>query len=244
MNADNLIKLAEAAEEADNHEEAYAYFTRVLEADPDNVQAWFGKGVNAGWLSTLNRPRYEEMFSAIKRASAASGAVEGAAQAMQEAGASAIVDVVLAHFRTAKEHLEEYVALDDTWAEHVGRCVSMIAALRGASGLDPSNKAVLMAGVEIAAQLIEGIRYEDEFDTDSHGNSTTKVRHLPDEIEPEFRQILSEFQDKLRKLDPSIAERQIEKATDSNPLVAGCVIVLVLIVVGVVAFFAYAASKV
>ncbi|MGH9927831.1 MAG: tetratricopeptide repeat protein [Pyrinomonadaceae bacterium] len=49
----NLLKLARTAEESSNHQEAYDYFSRVLELDGDNSEAWAGKGAAAGWLSRL-----------------------------------------------------------------------------------------------------------------------------------------------------------------------------------------------
>ena len=47
-NVDNLLKLADAASSAGNSEEAYNYYTKVLEFDSTNHLAWFGKALAAG----------------------------------------------------------------------------------------------------------------------------------------------------------------------------------------------------
>ena len=44
--------LADVAYEAKNYEQAYQYYSRLLEADPTNELAWAAKGLSAGWIST------------------------------------------------------------------------------------------------------------------------------------------------------------------------------------------------
>src|SRR4029453_7604734 len=47
----NLLKLAHAAAQSSNHKEAYDYFTRVLELDGSNTDAWAGRAEAVGRLS-------------------------------------------------------------------------------------------------------------------------------------------------------------------------------------------------
>lgn len=65
---DSLLNLARNARAARNFQEAYTYFTRVLELDPVNVEAWLCKGESAGWLSTLANFRFDEMMAGILNA--------------------------------------------------------------------------------------------------------------------------------------------------------------------------------
>jgi Flp pilus assembly protein TadD len=67
-NVSNLLQLADQAAKAGNNKEAFDYYTRVLEVDSDNAEAWFGKGEAAGCLSTLQEFRLAEMISGIERA--------------------------------------------------------------------------------------------------------------------------------------------------------------------------------
>jgi tetratricopeptide (TPR) repeat protein len=53
INPDNLLALAEAAKHAGNLEEAHNYFNRILEVDPQNHNAWYGKAITGGWKSQV-----------------------------------------------------------------------------------------------------------------------------------------------------------------------------------------------
>lgn len=64
------MDLAETAEASGNSEEAHKYFSMVLERDPKNLAAWVGKGLAAGWQSTLASPRLEETLTCIRKATA------------------------------------------------------------------------------------------------------------------------------------------------------------------------------
>src|SRR5688572_15693536 len=57
----NLLKLARAAAQSSNYVEAYDYFTRVLELDGGNSNAWAGKAEAAGRLSGQHSFRMPEM---------------------------------------------------------------------------------------------------------------------------------------------------------------------------------------
>jgi len=61
-------KLAKAADNASNHEEAYGYYARILEIDPENADAWIGKALAAGWMSKLGRDRFSEVVTGCDEA--------------------------------------------------------------------------------------------------------------------------------------------------------------------------------
>ncbi|MCI0448441.1 MAG: hypothetical protein L0Y79_01495, partial [Chlorobi bacterium] len=64
----NLMKLANAALASGNNKEAYDYYTKVLETDSNNSDAWFGKASAAGWMSTLANDRIPEMITCLGHA--------------------------------------------------------------------------------------------------------------------------------------------------------------------------------
>jgi tetratricopeptide (TPR) repeat protein len=68
INLDNLFNLAKIAQDSGNHEEALSYFTKILEFDSNNHQAWFGKGISSGWLSSLSNIRLDELISCVDQA--------------------------------------------------------------------------------------------------------------------------------------------------------------------------------
>jgi hypothetical protein len=61
----NLLTLATEAREAGNLQEAYDYYTKVLEIDSEHYEAWLGKGDAAGRLSTTDKMRLPEVLSAM-----------------------------------------------------------------------------------------------------------------------------------------------------------------------------------
>ena len=64
----NLFVLARTAEESKNSAEAYKYYSAILEHDPANMEAWVGKGLAAGWQSTLVAARFQETKACLQRA--------------------------------------------------------------------------------------------------------------------------------------------------------------------------------
>jgi len=64
----NLLKLAQAAIDSVNGEEAYAYANRVLESDPENAQAWFLKMKAANLTAILKDLKVLDVMKAGKEA--------------------------------------------------------------------------------------------------------------------------------------------------------------------------------
>lgn len=66
----NMIKrwmsMAQAAENVGNCAEAYIYYTKVIEQDPTNWSAIWGKGRSAAWQSTMRNDRTPELYQALK----------------------------------------------------------------------------------------------------------------------------------------------------------------------------------
>jgi len=60
---ENLLKLAREAEKVGNYQEAYNYFSLILEKDSENRYGWLGKAFSTGRLSTLNNYRIIEAIS-------------------------------------------------------------------------------------------------------------------------------------------------------------------------------------
>lgn len=65
---DNWMNMGKTAAEAGNQKEAYDYFTKVLEVEPNNWRAIYEKGKAAAWQSTLANLRLSELYQAVKSA--------------------------------------------------------------------------------------------------------------------------------------------------------------------------------
>ncbi len=232
-NVDNRLRLADAAAEAGNYKEAYRYYTMVLEDDPENYEAWFGKGVSAAWDSGLRGDRFAELTAGIDRALQC--APEGVRDLLAKRAASKINLITLSYFQLSVKHTAEFISLDDTWNEHIGRCIPIISALSRAHELDPANRLVLQSAIDLCKSMIEGVQYWDEFDRDDDGDSIQKTKHLSPELEQRVRAVMDSFIEKMKRLDPTYAAPTIEKAGEISVVgVLGCL--LVLLVLAVVAF--------
>lgn len=69
VNTEMIFSLATAAEKGKNFQEAYGYYSQILESETENADAWLGKGRCAGWLSTVTSPRIEEAVRCIIKGS-------------------------------------------------------------------------------------------------------------------------------------------------------------------------------
>ncbi len=227
----NWMRLASAAAEAGNHEEAYGYYTRVLEIEPENYEAWLGKAIAAGWGSGLNSARFSELIAGIERA--VEYAPDAAKDDVRKRGADVASDITVAYHKLSVEHTSEYIALDDTWAEHVGRCLPMLAVFEVANRLDPTNKHIITNGIHLAKSLIEGVSYRDPYDTYDNGTPKTKTKHLPEQLEARVQQTMDEFVAKMKALDAAYEAPEIKKAGEMSAGAAiGCLLLLVVLGAG------------
>jgi tetratricopeptide (TPR) repeat protein len=215
----NWMQLAEAAAEDENHDEAYTYFTKVLEVEPDNFKAWLGKGLAAGWGTNLKQDRYNEMIGGIQRAIEL--APETEKENVTKIGALRMTEVTIAYFALSKDHLTEFVALDGSWSEHLERCLTMIMGIKVANELDPKSKFILATGIEIAKSVLEGVAYEDPYETDESDKSKAHTLDYMPEVQAGFQKDYDEFTQKLKALDPTFQPPKVEKVSD--PAMTGCI---------------------
>jgi tetratricopeptide (TPR) repeat protein len=153
----NLITLAKAAAVAQNHKEAYDYYTRALEYDPRNSEAWFGKGESAGWMSTVAQLRTDAMIASF--ANAINSAADSDKTAWRQRCSEAVTAVSSACYSISRRHLERFFQVTETWPDYVRNCFLLKAALYNGLSLYPSNKTALELVIRISADLIRGIDY-------------------------------------------------------------------------------------
>jgi hypothetical protein len=67
VNVKDLLSLAQNAEDNQDFEAGYRYYSQFLEKEPGNASAWLGKGRCAGWLSSAETERISEAINCIKR---------------------------------------------------------------------------------------------------------------------------------------------------------------------------------
>lgn len=65
---DNWMKMGTSASQAGNWKEAYDYFTKVIEVEPENWRAIYEKGKAGAWQSTLGNLRIAELEQGVAMA--------------------------------------------------------------------------------------------------------------------------------------------------------------------------------
>jgi len=209
-NIENFVNLAQTAKDAGNYEEAYGYYTKILEIDPGNCEAWFGKGESAGWTSTLRQFRLPEMITAFQKALDCTSSDKK--QELTTRIADTINSVAVAYYKLAKNQLKEYISLDNTWSEYLEHCSVVIQAVERAHEYAPNDKQILENIIFICKDNIEGVAYDDRYDT-FEGIPTPKVARVSQEYEATLRKKIEIYEAKLKQLDPSYQPAKIKKAS-------------------------------
>ena len=152
----NWLSLAKTAMNGGNTEEAYDYYTKVLECDLENWEAWLGKAESAGRLSSLVNFRLPEMLTDLTTA-VGYGNRDGID--LRQRAAHILSDVTIDYFRAAQEHLAEFISLPDIWNEYIRRCELMMEAWSAAFEYDPAESSYLKWMIFVAADLLQGREY-------------------------------------------------------------------------------------
>lgn len=219
---DNLLTLARTASASNNSQEAYNYYTKVLELDSRNIEAWCGKAASAGWMSTLKDFRLPEMVSGFTQAIAF--ATDTDKPAIRNQAGNTINDITIAFYSIARKHVQEFIQVDNVWVDYLNQCSAMLVALDQANGFMPTNKTIIENIIYICKDNMEGISY-----TDYQGNS--RLASLSPEYEAQLKQTMDKSTWKLRKLDPSYQPPEIKKATASGcaTMIAFCLLVMIML---------------
>jgi len=210
-NIDNLLTLARAASASSNCQEAYDYYTRVLEIDSQHVEAWSGKATSAGWASTLKDFRLPEMVSGFTQAIVV--APEADKPLIRSQAAHTINEITIAFYGVARKHVLEFVQVGSVWSDYLQQCSAMLAALEQAHNFSPDDKTILENIIYVCKDNIEGISYRDF-------QNLSQVASLSPEYEAQLKQIMDKTTWRLRKLNPDFKPPEIKKAS------AGCATLL------------------
>lgn len=200
----NYLGMARTAEIGGNQAEALDYYNRVLEIDPTVPDAWFGKGKAAVWQSSLANFRINEAVIAFNHA--ISNTSNDQLDAMEQMSVDEINAVVSTMYSMARQNLEEFAALDDTWPSYVGQVAQMTDALEAARLWKPNDRVTLENIVHLCKDNIEGFSFRD-----SYNNGMPGAYSLSDDYEAVLREQMNRAVEALRLLDSSYEPPQIDK---------------------------------
>ena len=218
VNVDNLLKLADAASSAGNSEEAYNYYTRVLEFDSTNHQAWLGKAIAAASYASLANMRLPEAVFGITKAIEYGPPNETAN--LQRFAADEMAVLAVGLFQKCEAHFYEFMSLETSWPDFLQQSGDILDFLKFAHDLDPYNRLAMESIVTICQRTIQGVVYVDEFDIRDDGSPIIKTRHISQQYETSLRALMADFVNELKQLDPTYRAPSIKKASAGS----GCFI--------------------
>lgn len=193
--ASTFMELADVALTAGNFSEAYGYYTKVLEIEPRNAAAWYGKGKAAGALGNRNFQHLKEMQVAFAQAIKLSPADKR--EDMKLAAAQDMASIGATNYQMAYSIITKLAAAPGAWASHLVLCREIISLLETAHTYKPQDSQILKNIVQICNDNITGIKFKDP----ANDNAVT-VKHLDDQYEKELRSIFDLYAAKLVALEP------------------------------------------
>lgn len=204
-----LLGLARTALAAQNLEEALVYFNRVLESDPNNSEAWMGKGKASGWQSSLANMRVPEMLVAFNHSIA--NAPEAEKLGIIQEAVTEVNRLIATLYGIARNHMQEYVSLNTSWPQYLVQISSLLSYLDEVSIWMPNDRVTLENIVELCKSCIEGVSYRDQFD-----QNLPKAWTITPEYEALMRSRLQQASSRLQKIDPNYVQPAIEKKQAEN----------------------------
>lgn len=139
----NLLSLANAARQAGNLDEAYRYYTQALEYEANDGQAWFGKALTAGEMSTVSASRIPEMIIGMQNALRATA--ERDKNRYRDLIAAAVIRVADRYHAVCRSHRDQTF----DWANYLNKCSEILKALDFAYHLASEKKPIVKRILDI-----------------------------------------------------------------------------------------------
>ncbi len=173
VNIEQLFKPANSALDAGNYREAYDYFTKILAYDSENYEASLGKGISAGWLSTIAEDRIGEATEGFIEAINNSPADKK--EKVIRRGLSLFLNLVSTYYKQLKAYVEDALlrvrdpltnsrvkidVINDLGDKYYRKLRDLVIELNGLSPLLPDSERVKLQKM-IVFLCKEGINYKN-----------------------------------------------------------------------------------
>ncbi|HEV7891805.1 MAG TPA: hypothetical protein VGP08_14275 [Pyrinomonadaceae bacterium] len=204
-NVGNWLKLADTAVASGNFQEAFDYYTRVLEVDASHSESWYGKGRAAGSLSSPQQFRITEMLACFR--AALEHAPEGERrEVMSKNAATAASGLADRAYRASYQQICAHAAYDAAWAAHLEQSRAVIGALEFAHGLDVETRAPIDQIVRISKHLREGVTFHVPGQLDYRNQPLTRRREVAGEYLAWLKKLEAFYGPKLRAMTAASTE--------------------------------------
>jgi len=207
-NIPNLNNLGIEALKAGNYQEAYDYFSKVLESDTKNSEAWYNKALACGNLSSFSNNRDSEMNSYFEKAIKCN--TEEKIPEFKNKIAEELHNFNLKFFDKIKEHMNENITNENVYKNYIENCKQIIRSLEIALNYNPNQINSLRFLLNIGNDNMKVIQYSVLDKTQARTFYQNK-KHSPNlEYKTYLQNKQKEWQEKLILIDPSYKD-QIER---------------------------------
>jgi tetratricopeptide (TPR) repeat protein len=148
----NLKELGDAAAEAGNHEQAYSFYSRILEQEPKNSSVWQKLGTSAGWQSNLVKNRIAEMINCHQKAVINANS-EAEKTIIKMLSAQDQLLLAQALFNASVNHVVEFISVPNAKYEHTDRSKEIITLCESSFALHSEDLHAAKFIVDIANRL-------------------------------------------------------------------------------------------
>jgi len=234
VNIKNYLELAVTANKAGNYEEAYSYYSKVLEIDIKNPEAWFGKARAAGWLSNITNFRDSEIVSGFQNS--LENIPDKDKRALQVQCASEINRLSIAYFNLIHHNVSEYAANEQVWVNYLNRCESLISLMEFGNNLDPNNQEIMHGIINICKTNLGGVKYEygvtytNNYGVVGHGTEDA-VQRVTGEWQQYFTNKMNLFSNKLKSINPDFKPPEVKKQYSTKEIACICCIIIIILIV-------------
>lgn len=229
MSQQNLDELADTAFQGGNYEQAYDYYSRILENNPQNTTAWLRKGICAGWLSEPDNLRFEELHVCVDKAKEKEGSIdeEELAEQMMGMSESLLADLYAKIDDSIQESEKESVATGEL--RPVKQFGTQVDIFSEAGDYISQWMAVFVqikfacnASADDTERYRKAIREIDAFERHSSDNMDYLTNHKDSGNAYErLMEMREEFLERAKDLDPDFSP---DTVAESRGRQAGCFI--------------------
>jgi len=199
-NIPNLMRIANDSLKSENYKESYDYFTKILEYEINNYEAWLGKGESAAMQSTLANPRMKEMITCFNNA--INNYKLEDLQVFKEKSASKINEICNYYFISAKKTTDRYLSVDSTWPNYLAQCEIILDTLEKALEFNPNDKKILKGIIHICRNNIAGVSYTEQVLIGNAYRTVTKHKSLPPNYKKLYKKKIDNCLLKYKTLEP------------------------------------------
>jgi len=203
-NIPNLNNLGIEALKAGNYQEAYDYFSKVLESDSNNSQAWYNKALACGSLSSLGNNRDSEMNSYFEKSIKCTP--EEKTLELKNKIAEELHNFNLKFFDKIKKNFNEDITNANLYSQYIENCIRIIKSLENAMVYNPNQVRTINFLKNIANDNMKEIHYKVLSRTPTKAFYEYKKHCISPAYRTYLRDRLKVWEEKLILLDSSYKE--------------------------------------